>query len=273
MGRYRRSYGQKYRDRSYGRERALEHIRQAEQLSRELGGTDKDVKAYFFSLRASALSQILAEYERLHGHKAREYAEKTIPSWRSGRVHMSGMVAERLFSLLPKHMPLEQKYKLTESLWRHVGPVSRRTLYVNPNVEPAEVIAVVKEHLERDVLSYAIPEPMEQRFTWLSQGDIDIKQKLLNFLRAKDRELAAESLRTNLPILTEHLRSAQGSHTHHLTHKLQVGKNEIAVALTSKVEGITEIAPHVAASTSSAWGNSWIWWLVGIVVLIALSQA
>ncbi len=272
MGRYRRSYSPKHRDRSYGRERALEHIRQAEQLSRELGGTDKDVKAYFFSLNASELSRIFAEYEHLHGRAIREYAEKTIPSWKSGRVHMSGVVAERLFSLLPNHMPLEQKYKLTESLWRHVGPVSRRTLYVNPNVAPDEVIAVVKEHLEQDVLSYAIPEQMEKRFKWLSQGDIDIKQKLLNFLRSKERELAAESVRINVPILAEHLRNAQENHTHHLAHKLQIGKNEIVVILTSKVEGITETAPRAPAPTSSASDNSWIWWVIGIIILIALSQ-
>ena len=264
MGRYRRSFGH---------ERALEHIRQAEKLSDELGGTDKDVKAYFFSLGASDLSRVFAEYERLHGREARDYAEITMPNWKSGRVQMSGMVAERLFNLLPRYMPLEQKYKLTESLWRNVGPMSHRTLYVNPSVAPDDVIALVKEHLERDVLSYTIPEQMEKRFKWLSQGDVDTKQKLLNFLRSKERELAAESLRINVPLLAEHLRSAQGSHTHHLAHKIQIGKNQIVVTLTSKVEGITESAPPAPASASGTADNSWIWWVIGIAILIALSQA
>lgn len=267
MARYHRTRGS-HRHRSVGRERALEHIRQAERLSQELGGSDKDVKVYFFSLGAPELSRILNDYERLYGHEAREYAEQTIPSWKGGRVRMSGMVAERLFGLLPRYMPLEQKYRLTESLWRHVGPVSRRTLYVNPGVPLEEVTAVVRGHLERDVHSYNIPEQMEKRFAWLSQGDIAVKQALLNFLRSKERELAAESLRLNVPILADHIRSAQGSHTHHVVHKLQIGKNEMVVTLTHRVEGITETAPPMPSS--GAW---WAWWIIGIVILIALFQA
>lgn len=42
-----RRYGRGISD--IGLERALQHIREGEELSRELGGTDKDVKQYFFS--------------------------------------------------------------------------------------------------------------------------------------------------------------------------------------------------------------------------------
>src|SRR5215469_5747346 len=94
------------RSRSYGRERALEHIAAAKRLTAELGGMDQGVKAYFFSLSPVELSSILNEYQGKYGRSAREYAEQTIPKWRSGRVQMSGMVAERLFNLLPSRMPL-----------------------------------------------------------------------------------------------------------------------------------------------------------------------
>lgn len=67
-----------YKGRSYGREMAERHIREAIELSAELGGTDQDVKRYFFSLSPDRLRQILEQYGRLHGEPAREYAEKTI---------------------------------------------------------------------------------------------------------------------------------------------------------------------------------------------------
>ena len=51
-GKRHKSYG----NRSVGLERALKHIREAETLSSELGGTDKDVKEYFFSLPLQFLS-------------------------------------------------------------------------------------------------------------------------------------------------------------------------------------------------------------------------
>src|SRR5713226_2467806 len=101
---YRGGHRRYYRDRSYGRERALEHIAAARRLSAELGGMDQGVKAYFFCLSPTELSALLDEYERKYRRQAREYAADTIPKWRSGKVQMSGMVAERLFNLLPPRM-------------------------------------------------------------------------------------------------------------------------------------------------------------------------
>ena len=43
-------------------------------------------------------------------------AKKAIQKWKTGTVHMSGTVAERLFKLLPPRMPLADKYQLFESL-------------------------------------------------------------------------------------------------------------------------------------------------------------
>ena len=63
--RYARSRG--YRGRNQGMERALKHIEEGREFSREIGGTDEDVKAYFFQLNPSELSQILSEYGRLYG--------------------------------------------------------------------------------------------------------------------------------------------------------------------------------------------------------------
>ena len=48
--------------RSDGYERARQHIEDAQRLSRELGGTDVDVKKYFFSLPSNQLNVILTEY-------------------------------------------------------------------------------------------------------------------------------------------------------------------------------------------------------------------
>jgi len=109
----------RYRHRSYdrGSEYALQHIREARNLSHELGGTDEDVKRYFFGLSSAELRPILDEYERENGKAAREYAETTIPQWRSGSRQMSGQNAARLFKLLPRFMHLNSKYDIVESLW------------------------------------------------------------------------------------------------------------------------------------------------------------
>src|SRR4051794_29707742 len=98
----------------FGSERAREHIAAARRLTQELGGADEVVKRWLFSLAQSDLGNILTVYGRVYGASAQEYATKVIPRWQSGKVQMSGMVAERIFKLLPPFMPLELKYELTE---------------------------------------------------------------------------------------------------------------------------------------------------------------
>ena len=262
MGRY-RGYR---RQRSYGRssQKALEHIREAEALSSELGGTDEDVKKYFFSLPENDLKEILDKYQIKHGIKAREYAEITLPKWKIGKVHMSGMVAERLFSLLPPTMPLEFKFRLTESLWKYVGPSSNKTYYIGLDVDLEELSRRVREHLEEVVTGYDIPSSMEARFKWLSQGDVGIKQQLLNYFRQKEKALLSEALLTQMPVLKNHLLSKEGNLTTRVVQGLKVGKHQVTVVFDKRVSGITDIAP---ARLIEKIGSSWIWWVIGISVL------
>lgn len=254
-----------YRKISYGREKALEHIRQAKALSEELGGTDNDVKKYFFSLSKSQLVNILSKYENLYGISACDYAKSTLPKWKSGVVHMSGMVVERLFKLLPPTMPLETKFQLTESLWKHVGPSSTKTYYFGLNVDLGELSQIVKEYLESVVIQYNIPNSMEARFNWLSQGDVGIKQKLLNYFRQQEKHLLSEGLRLQLPVLIDNLKSKNGEFTTHAKQILVIGKHEVKIIFNKQVNGISEISP---VSTFENLDFSWIWWvIIGIIFI------
>ncbi len=267
MGRYRGNRRNSYGGRSVGLERALEHIREAEVLSRELGGTDKDVKEYFFSLPKSQLQTILDKYEREYGKQARDYAQNTLYKWKTGKVHMSGMVAERLFSLLPPTMPIESKFKLTESLWKHVGPSSSKSFYVGLDVNIEEISQRVKEHLAQVVTHYKIPDSMESRFDWLSHGDVETKQKLLNYFRQQEKALLSTALSTQLPVLLNHLQSDKGNLTTHAAQILKVGKHEVRVEINERVNGVSEIAPARPKKLSD---NSWVWWVVGVIILLII---
>ena len=253
-----------------GREKARQHIHEAEVLSKELGGTDLDVKRYFFSLSPNQLTEILDKYEQQNGKKAREYAEETLPKWKNGQVRMSGMVAERLFKLLPPTMPLGVKFKLTESLWKHVGPASTKTYYIGLDADLEDVCQRVKQYLKEVAIPYKIPSSMEARFNWLSQGDVGVKQQLLNYFREQEKRLLSEALRAQMPVLLNHLRSEQGNLTTHSTQFLKVGKHEVRMVINERVEGISETPPIRLAEK----GNfTWIWWSIGILyVLWLLSQ-
>ncbi len=265
-----RSRSHSYTRSSIGHEKAREHIQEAEALSRELGGTDQDVKRYFFSLSPHELTGILDKYEQQNGKKAREYAEETLPKWKNGQVHMSGMVAERLFKLLPPTMPLQAKFQLTESLWGHVGPASTKTYYIGLDADLENVCQRVKQHLEEVAIPYKISSSMEARFDWLSQGDVGVKQQLLNYFRRQEKLLLSEALRTQLPVLLNHLHSEKGNLTTHSTQVLKVGKHEVRMVVNERINGISETAPARLVEEGS---YSWIWWSIGIIyVLWLLSQ-
>ena len=264
--------------RDTGLERALQHIEEAKQLSRELGGSDQEVKGYFFSLPSERLHVILNEYERQYGALAREYAEETLPKWRSGRVHMSGMVATRLFKLLPPRMPPAEKYKLTENLWRHVGPSSRKTLRVGLNAEIEDIVASVRSHIEGVVVSYNIPETLERRFEWLSAGDVHVKQDLLNHLRQMEKSLVVGGAREQLPVMLSHLRREEGHYTHRLAQVLKIGKHELEILMDKTASGVrleepSAISTGASVTDSTDTGSGWLWWLViGGAILFFLAQ-
>src|SRR5712664_1484357 len=80
----------RYGGRNRGHEFVRAHIEDGRQLSIELGGTDEDVKKYFFDLHPTDIQIILDLYEHHHGPQARAYASNTIEKWRTGRVQMGG---------------------------------------------------------------------------------------------------------------------------------------------------------------------------------------
>lgn len=269
----RRGAGRSY-SRNYGR--ALQHIEEAKQLTRELGGTDQDVKAYFFALSGTELKAVLDAYEARHGAKARQYAEQAIPKWRSGRVTMSGMVGSRLFSLLPPRMPLAEKYRLTENLWRHIGPSSKRVLRIGLDADLETVLDAARAHIDEVVAHYMIPDDLERRFSWLSAGDVGVKQQLLNHVRQLEKSLVVDGARAQLPVMLAHMSSEDAAHTHRLAQVLKVGKHELELLVDKTASGVrleTWTPREIMGRKSVSGGEpswAWLWWLIGIGALLWL---
>nr|BDD45655.1 hypothetical protein 3 [Desulfobacterales bacterium] len=268
-----------YRRRRYSRrssniglERALQHIHEAEELSKELGGTDKDVKDYFFSLSGAKLSRILDIYGNKYGESAREYAQKTIPAWRSGRTKMSGMVAGRLFGLLPPIMPLSKKHELIETLWKKHGPRSSKRIRFGPESDEKETFERARSYLVERIASYRIPEPLEARFDWLSAGDVQVKQDLLNYFLEQEKRLVVEGLKRQVPVLLHHIKT-KGEHTKRISHKIRIGKHALELLVDPKARAISledpQRVPPVASDEPCDWWGSigCLTWIV-IIALI-----
>lgn len=252
-----------------GLEAAKRHIQEARQFTAELGGVDQDVKHYFFSLPPNELHAVLQEYGEVYGERAKEYAAQTIDKWRLGRTQMSGMVAERLFNLLPPRMPLEAKYNLVKSLWHHVCPKTYRSFLVGPDVNDDALEAQVREYLLVTVVDHRLPDAMERRFAWLSAGDISVRQMLLNHLNQMERNMVLGALAEELPLFLHQIRE-RADVTSRLTRIITIGKHECVLTFDPKVSGITP-SNHPPSSwspvRSSKSGRGAIWIILLLVVL------
>lgn len=262
MARYRRRKSF-HAPRNYGAERAREHIAAARRLTVELGGADKQVKDWLFALPSWELARILDAYGKAFGKSARDYAEQTIPKWKSGQVQMGGMVAERLFKILPLFMPLAMKYALTEGLWQHFGPSSNRTIWIGLDADINAVREIARAHFAEKASAFRIPSAMEDRFDWISADDVGVKQDLLNHLRDMEKKLVSDALTIQLPMLFEHLKNDDAGHTKRVDHVLKVGKHEFRMVIDKCVTGIQDKPPRSPSDESG-----WIWWVLGGLALV-----
>jgi hypothetical protein len=227
LARYRRHRRRK--PLSEGQRAALEHIQQGQRLSAELGGLDKDVKIFLFSRSGNEVARLLDAYEAQFGAKAREYAEDTIPAWRCGTTQMSGLVAERLFRLLPRFMNLSDKLNLAKRLWEHTSPSSNKTFVVPPDVAPESLRDTLTQHLEQVVVPHAWPRQMEARFEWLAAEDVQAKQRLMNVLREEEARVLATAIADHVTPLINHLQASQEHAVVRASHAFAVGKHRVLI--------------------------------------------
>lgn len=254
-----------------GREAARRHIEEARQFSEEIGGTDQDVKQYFFGLPARDLETVLCEYGQRFGRDAEQYARDIFPLWKTGARRMSGRVAKRLFGLLPEFMPLAKKYELAGNVWHHFGPSSRHSFIVGETADVSEIEARLVAKLEDVVLHYNVPENVQNRFTWLAAGDVRVKEQLLNYFRQAEKQLLLEKLKLELPVLQRHMQSNPRT-MHQARQSLAINKHQFDIWVENgSGNTVREGQPHRAASAGS---SLWIWVLIaaGIFLFFMLSR-
>ncbi len=185
------------------------HVYEAAEFAKEVGGTDHDVKQWFFALNAAERRPILQAYGRRYGHLAQAYAEETFDAWKAGMRRMSGMVAKRLYTLLPPHMDVGERLGLVESLWRHHAPPKEATAVYGPTTAPTEVGAAVKTYFDQHASGHDIPSQFASRFHWLASNDAVIHQELLNRFLELDRARAATAAREVAAVIQQHLASGK----------------------------------------------------------------
>lgn len=172
------------------RARARRHVAAAGRFAGEVGGLDREVKAFLLGLPAEQVEPILDIYQRQYGPAARRYAAAAIPRWRSGVTTVSGQTAARLFALVPPFMPAALRHRLVEALWVQYLPATSARIEVGED-GPGEACERIRALVRDGVAAYKLPAQLRARFEWLSAGDATCVQALLARLLEREADQAA----------------------------------------------------------------------------------
>lgn len=230
----------------YGYERARRHIEEAERLRAELGDAEAQTRETFLNLDPERRRRLLHAYRRKHGQRPYDYCIATLDKWRSGRRKMSGMVAERIFDLLPRFVTPGERQQIAEKLWTHLSPGSDNQLLVSPGSSMEEVRGALDDYARRDIRSYNFPDRLRERFTWVANRDVKLTERLLNHFQQIEYQIAAEAIRVRLPIIQEKLSGLDKGLTATATEEIRVGKHRLKIVFAAKKdEGPQSPAPRV----------------------------
>jgi hypothetical protein len=268
----RRQYRGRYHE-NRGLEAAKRHIEEAKKLTEDLGGTDQDVKQWFFNLAPNKLEEIFVKYTNTYGSDKGKYARATFADWKSSRTQMSGVVASRLFDLLPPVMPLSVKFQLVESLWHHVAPAKKRVVVAGTDAPIGEIIDAITIEVRELTTNWEIPTSMQNRFKWLAHDDSQVYQNLLKHIKDAEKNQGELILKQQIPILKQKFDTDLAETTYRLSYVIEVGKQSVELRLLKNHVGISVAnwfpEKQVQTSPTKSGVPGWVW-IVGLVLLLLL---
>lgn len=256
---------------------AMKHIDEANAFKEEVGGADNDVKDYFFRLSHHDRSRIFRLYGQLYGEGKRAYAESTFHQWKTGQTRMSGLVAKRLFDLLPRHMPAEERFGLVDTLWRKFRPSTTGWLTFGPTSTPAEIEHAARKFLDDASPASRIPDNFRKRFSWLSGGDVTVYEQLQEHYVALSRLRAAQAIAATVAVVREHLDSQSSSTiVQQFSRSVEVDGVTLTATLSQAATEarVSTIRPQTALPAVS--GNRFseaLGWVMILLLLYCLSQS
>ncbi|HEY0762490.1 MAG TPA: hypothetical protein VGD61_08965 [Pyrinomonadaceae bacterium] len=192
-----------------------------ERLSSALGGFDKDILEKFYVLTPTQLARLFDIYTGSYGDGPGSYARKTYPDWKTGEVRPSAQTINRLLDSLPLVLDLDGKCDLLRKLSERNRRPEKHTLKVDIDNWQNDVVPLVRGIIQKSYLAN-LPRVVEERLTWLANGDMQTAHAILSHTQALEGAIAVRLLQQemeNIEIALANLpQNRKISHTINLPH-------------------------------------------------------
>lgn len=251
---------------------ALRHIQEAEEFNIRTYGADRIIKNYFFNMTPELREKVFREYGRIYGPERLDYARDTYEKWKTGQVKMSGMVAKRIFDLMPRYLTPEQRMSVVEYIWRKLRRHDSVYFRFSPVVTASDLQKKLQGYLEEHVKTREVPEDLKKEFSWLSSEDTAVYEKLLNRFLDLDRQRILTTVRLTMQKVQQFLRNPDNAvYLQKFEQTVKTDGLEIHLLFDPGVEGVS-ITSHDPRfrRPSTAEDNYMGWGCLVIIVIVSL---
>lgn len=227
----------KYYKKNKGHEAAINHIIARQNLSRLMGGIDKDIEEIFFNLSDYKLSELLYEYGRKYGDDAESYAKQTLPLWQNNHVKMSGLVAERLLNLIPDRLEPFERYGLIKKL--RSAHIKKQNSLISCRLDNwEEILKNAFNALLHNARLFEFPEEVNKCARWLSKGDAVLAQALMKEADEEEALVYASFIKNEFNQIK--LLADNTKHLSIITKCIELPQGNITVVIKPPKKGILQ---------------------------------
>ena len=200
-------------------------------LSFALGGFDKDVLERFYSLTPDQLSRLLNIYSDSYGDGPAAYARNTYDDWKHGVVRPSAQTINRLLDSLPLVLNFDGKCELLRKLRERHRKPEHHSLKVKADDWKEQVVPLVRAVIQKSYHAN-LPEAVERRLTWLSNGDMQTARAILAHAQALEGAVAVALLQDEMRNIDDAITNLDGKGR--VTHTIRLPYGHIQLKISGR---------------------------------------
>jgi hypothetical protein len=216
----------------YGRRHRRASYRYSYGRTRGVYSTVEDyLRQLFFELPPHQLNGVFRLFGQRYGQGPERYARGAFIPWKSGSTNMSQQTLDRLLECVPEVLTFEGKI----DVYRKLRDAYRSKETIRLEVKKAEdlpQIQVAAERIAGRARSEPVPPYLQEKLSWLSQGDGEVARALVAAVEAGEGNLIAANVHRELNELRYSIAGLDGRHI--VEHTIELPCGTIFVTLRPK---------------------------------------